>query len=576
MKKQDIGVESLVGMIERGELQLPEIQRRYVWRAPRVRDLLDSLYRGYPSGSVLLWETDKDVATQELSVENQAPAFSSRKLLLDGQQRLTSLAAVIRGKQVTVRGRKKPLDILFNLDHPEGPPGELSEVSSDEESVFEDDVDDGPEDDDAEDDAINERLKLRTFVVASKALAQQPNWVSVSRIFKEADRDILTKAGVKDWNDPRFDLYTKRLNKVRQIRDYSYVVNILERELSYEEVAEIFVRVNSLGMKLRSSDLALAQITARWPNSLKVFQEFQEECEGSWFTLDLGLLVRAMVVFASGQCKFKVVSNLPIEKLMQGWEETKEGFRFALNFLKANADIPDESLLSSPNLIVPIAVFARKRGNAVAAKEMRELLHWLHVANLRGRYSRGSMETLLNEDLALLFKGAGPADLLPGIQRLFGKLHVDPLDLAGRPVRSPLFPVTFLSLKAAGAKDWRTGLGISLTHQGKLHFVEYHHIFPKSLLKKTGRYETGEINEIANMAFISGDTNRRISNKEPLEYFPEVIKKHGEQALTSQCIPLDKELHRIENYRQFLEARRELLAKAINAHVEAAKAGTTA
>jgi hypothetical protein len=74
-------------------------------------------------------------------------------------------------------------------------------------------------------------------------------------------------------------------------------MHVLDKKLSYEEVAEIFVRVNSLGIKLRGSDLALAQITSRWQGSLKLFEEFQEECEDNWFTLDLGLLVRALVVF---------------------------------------------------------------------------------------------------------------------------------------------------------------------------------------------------------------------------------------------------------------------------------------
>jgi len=110
MKKQDISVESLVRMIESGELQLPEIQRRYVWRGPRVRDLLDSLYRGYPSGSILVWETDLDVPTQPMGVVQAPTAFAGRKLLLDGQQRLTSLTAVLRGEPIAVRGRKKPIN----------------------------------------------------------------------------------------------------------------------------------------------------------------------------------------------------------------------------------------------------------------------------------------------------------------------------------------------------------------------------------------------------------------------------------------------------------------------------------
>ena len=101
MAKAEATVEELVGMIERGELRLPEMQRQYVWRSTRVRDLLDSLYRGYPSGAILLWETDEAVPLQEFAVTQQHNPYQSTRLLLDGQQRLTSLSAVIRGEPVT-------------------------------------------------------------------------------------------------------------------------------------------------------------------------------------------------------------------------------------------------------------------------------------------------------------------------------------------------------------------------------------------------------------------------------------------------------------------------------------------
>ena len=78
-------------MYKRGELRLPEIQRHFVWRSTRVRDLLDSLYRGYPSGSILMWETDEPIPTRDSAVAQETNAFVGRKLLLDGQQRLTVL-----------------------------------------------------------------------------------------------------------------------------------------------------------------------------------------------------------------------------------------------------------------------------------------------------------------------------------------------------------------------------------------------------------------------------------------------------------------------------------------------------
>src|SRR6187200_1684207 len=119
MSKVDISVGELVDMINQGELRLPELQRRYVWPATRVRDLLDSLYRGYPSGTILVWETDREMPSRDLDIGQEKGAFGGHRLLLDGQQRLTSMSAVVRGLPVEVRGRKRPIDILFNLDHPD-------------------------------------------------------------------------------------------------------------------------------------------------------------------------------------------------------------------------------------------------------------------------------------------------------------------------------------------------------------------------------------------------------------------------------------------------------------------------
>lgn len=576
MQQQNIPIHTLVDMYKRGELRLPEIQRHYVWQATRVRDLLDSLYRGYPSGSILMWETDEPVPTRDFAIAQDTNAFAGRKLLLDGQQRLTSLTAVLNGEPVTVRGRKRPIDILFNLEHPEGPPAEVMEVESDEPSAMTPDdevTDEGEENGDSEQ-VLIDRLNRRTFVVASKSLQSQPHWVSVSEVFKASDTVILKKAGVTSFEDERYQRYLDRLTKLRQVKNYNYVVHVLERGMSYEEVTEIFVRVNSLGAKLRSSDLALAQMTSRWPNLLKELEAFQEECEQSWFTIDLGQFVRAIVVFATKQCLFRSVASTPVEDLKKGWEEAKEGLRFAINFLRTNVGVEDESLLSSPMFFHVLAVVSRLKKNQLTQTEQRQLTHWFLVANARGRYSRGSTETLLNEDLNILFRTGDLAALMEPVRRQFGRLHVEPSDLAARGANSPLFSLAYLSLKHAGAKDWHSGLGLSLTHQGRLHFIQWHHIIPKSLLKEHGGYETGEINEIANMAFITGQTNRRISNKDAVVYLKDVIEKQGTEALETQCVPLDPELWNVARYRDFLQMRRAALAECMNVFVRE-KAGIT-
>src|SRR5258707_1373286 len=225
MAKTDISVREPVGMINQGELRLPEPQRRYVWPATRVRDLLDSLYRGYPSGTILVWETSEDVPSRDLAIEQHVSAFGGHKLLLDGQQRLTSLSAVLRGEPLQFKNRVRPVDIAFNLDHPDGPPTEVIEGQDDEPS---------------------------------------------------ADR------------------------------------------------------------------------------SLDLFEEFAEECEKMWFSFYPGLLVRTLVVFATGQSRFRTVASISVPTMKESWEEEKEGIRFAINFLRTNAGIEDESLLSSPLLVIPI------------------------------------------------------------------------------------------------------------------------------------------------------------------------------------------------------------------------------
>jgi hypothetical protein len=587
MPKVDIGVGELVDMINRGELRLPVLQRRYIWPATRVRDLLDSLYRGYPSGAILVWETDLDVPARDLSIEQQRGAFGSQKLLLDGQQRLTSLSAVLRGEPLLLKNRVRPVEIAFNLDHPEGPPSEVIEVEDDASpelvtADLEMDATDDPESPEGAADngqvdgrSVQERVKHFTFVVAWKALLADPRWVKVSDIFNPAitDWQFLKPLGITP-DEPAWDRYTKRLQQVRQIRQYLYVMQVLERDLSYEEVAEIFVRVNSLGMKLRGSDLALAQITAKWRNSLDLFENFAEECERNWwFAFDLGLLVRTLVVFATGQSQFRNVGAISLAKLEESWERAKAGLRFAVNFLKTNGGIEDESLLGSPFVIIPIAVVGVLRDEQLSSDEERDLLHWLLVANATGHYSRGSSETLLDADLSLLFRRNGSAaELVEIVRQRFGRLRFTAADFAGRPARNPLFATTYLALKKAGAQDWRSGLGLSLTHAGRAHYVQAHHVFPKSVMAKLG-YDSREINEIANLAFVSGSKNRLLGKRTPDEYFPEIVATRGEDALLLQGIPTNHELWRPDQFLKFLEYRRAQLADMINQFLDEASAG---
>jgi hypothetical protein len=569
MAKAEASVEELVSMIERGELRLPEMQRQYVWRSTRVRDLLDSLYRGYPSGAILLWETDEAVPLQAFAVRQSTNPYQSTRLLLDGQQRLTSLSAVIRGEPVAVRGRRRPIDLLFNLEHPDqlAVVTEVEENGGDEDGI--DDDSDGELIDDETDSTEDELLKRfhkMTFVVATRKLEQLPHWVKVSDVFKtDNDAPFLKRAGISGFEDPRYEKYSQRLARLRGIRKYVYRMDVLERTLSYDEVTEIFVRVNSLGAKLRSSDLALAQITAKWRHSLQTFQNFQKECARTGFDLDLGLHLKNLMAFATGQSRFLTVGSLTVDVLQKAWKEACEGMEFALNFLRSNLGIESPALLSSPFLLVVLAYFGHRRNYALSNDEARQLRYWALAANAKGRFSRGSSETILDQDLASIRQGGPVSELIDRLRLQFGRLDITAEELEGRNQRSALFKTMFLAFRAADAKDWRSHLTIALDHSGVQHRLQFHHIFPKAVLKR--RVTAREADDIANLAFIGGKTNRAISDKAPATYLPPLVEQLGEAAFAAQCIPVEASLLEVENYKIFLLERRKRIAAALNAFV---------
>lgn len=557
MARADYSVSQLVDMIKDGTLRLPEMQRKYVWTSTRVRDLLDSLYRGYPSGVILAWQSDSPVDTAAFAVDVEDKVGVQQLLLLDGQQRLTSLSAILRGVPVDVRNRKKPIDILFNLEHP----AELVFSREIEENADEDygsDFDAGESD-------IQKRFAQMAFIVASNQLKASAHWVSVTEIFKSTETEILKRVGISSFDDPRFEKYSARIAAVKAIAQYQYRMDTLERTKSYEEVTEIFVRVNSLGAKLRSSDLAMAQITAKWPGSLRIFQSYEKELRDMGFDVELGTLLKTLVALITHQSRFLTVHALSVSQLQEGWERTKRAITHAINFMHANIGVDSTALLSSPFLITTTAYWADKNDYVKDAESARSFRQWFLIANAKGRYSRGSSESYLDQDLAVMRDGGSTEGLTQRLIQQVGRLDFTADDLIGRTSTSGAFKTMFLAFRQSGVQDWTTHLDISPKHIGKADSIEYHHIFPKAYLKKERPgLDRTVVNEVANLAFIGGSTNRKISAKAPSLY------KHdfSEADLLSQLIDFSDGLDSATNFENFLLRRRTLIADALNEFLE--------
>jgi hypothetical protein len=158
--------------------------------------------------------------------------------------------------------------------------------------------------------------------------------------------------------------------------------------------------------------------------------------------------------------------------------------------------------------------------------------------------------------------GAGAPELIDRLHQEVGRLDIPPQELEGRNQRSALFKTMFLAFRAGGAKDWRSNLAIALDHSGSQHRLQFHHIFPKAVLKSS--YLPREADDIANLAFMGGKTNRAISDKPPVNYFPTLLEKAGASAFEAQCIPTEIGLLNVESYKAFLAKRREIVAVRIN------------
>ena len=199
---------------------------------------------------------------------------------------------------------------------------------------------------------------------------------------------------------------------------------------------------------------------------------------------------------------------------------------FALNFLKSNAGIDSPALLSSPFLLVTLGYYGHKRNYQIGAEESQRLRYWVLVANAKGRYSRGSSETLLDQDLATLRQGGGANELIDRLRLQVGRLDVAPEELEGRNQRSALFKTMFLAFRAAGAKDWRSNLAIALDHSG---FTPSPAVPPHLSQGRAQEPRTParEADDIANLAFIGGKTNRQISDKATEPVLPALDREIG-------------------------------------------------
>ncbi len=378
-------ISAILNNIELEQFALPEFQRGYVWGREDVRNLFDSLYRRYPVGGFLVWTTQPDPQTVRGDTGQTGGAV---KLLLDGQQRATSLYGVVRGGPPEFfQGNEKAfIDLYFNV----------------EKETFE-------------------------FYGPVK-MADDPLWVSVTDLFRAELSDIV-KGVAQHTSDLDLTLrYQERLMTLRDIGEIDlHIDEIIGDNRTVDEVVEIFNRVNSGGTKLSSADLALARLCAHSPQVRNELRRLLGDWKQAQFSFRQEWLLRCATAVATNQASFNSLRDVSVLEFDAALKRAAQSIDFVLNLFGDRLGIDHSRVLASPYALTALVRMVSEQGGSITDHQTQQrMLFWYMNSFMWGRYS-GSTETRLQRDLHALESG-GIDGLIRELEQWRGSLTVQPDD----------------------------------------------------------------------------------------------------------------------------------------------------
>lgn len=531
-------ISTILEKIDENQLFVPAFQREYVWKRDDAKQLIDSLIKEYPTGTMLTWETANPPELKGPYTYDQKQG--AVRLLLDGQQRITTLYMLING---------------------EVPPYyTLAELVNDTRGLH-----------------VNvETLELSYYM--KTRMENNPSWQNITDVFKgnvsAFDLQALFAAAGRTLGMEELKKLNDNIAAITRIRDRDFPEQTIPVKANIREAIDIFYKVNASGVALTDAELALAQISGYWPQARDLFKAKLAELEKHGFVLKLDFVVYVLLGclhhMGSDMRKLHDASNN--DKLREAWARLdKQVLDYVANLMRTNAYVDHTAEINSPYALVPIIVYCfDKNGKHLTDTEIRKLVKWFYYSQIRNRYV-SQLPQKLDKDLRTIAESPNPFDaLLQGIAEE-RDLRISPQEFAGRAIQHPLFSMVRWYLKSRGAVCFTTGMSIR-QNMGKKYQLELDHIFPYSKLKKFGyglgnRVKYALAQEFTNRAILTQVANRRKSATLAEDYLAEV-KERFPKALALQCIPEDTELWKIEHYEQFLEERRKMLAGQLNTFLD--------
>lgn len=595
----NLSVSSLLASIREGAIAIPEIQRPFVWEPTKVRDLIDSLYKGYPVGYIIIWQ-NPDVKLKDGTIS------IGKKIIIDGQQRITALTAAIVGLEVVGADyKKKPITIAFNP----------------QEEKFE---------------TCNPAIEKNVQWIPNISVVLQPGFDAFSFVNEYCDKNNITDNAEKS-------SINKVINTLSQIQNNNLGVINLSSQLDIDSVTDIFIRINSKGKVLSQADFAMSKISSneklkgdiirktidyfchllQSPEDFETIknndtefsktEEFKaiawikEENEDIYepdytdllrvaFTSKFhrGKLADLVSLLSGRDFKTREYKDEIAEQSFAYLKESVQQFVSKTNFQRyvmivKSTGIIDSSLIRSDNVmnfgyILYLALREKKVDSVIIERAVRR---WLVLSILTGRYS-GSPESMFNYDITRFMDAENPLEYIEKVEA--GELseafwsNVLITKLNSAVASSPFFNVFLMAQVKAGDKGFlseQIDVKSMIEQRGDIH-----HLFPKQYLIDNGIKDKGMYNQIANYVYLQSEINIKVKDTAPCKYMATVLNQCEDKNpvyggivekdilmknLKDSCVPEDFIYMDIKDYSRFLDERRKLMAEKIKNYYERLK-----
>ena len=577
--KTEYSVQQLVDMTDKGELGLPDLQRGFVWKQNKIRDLLDSMMKGYPIGFIMLWASQSNMTKGENKVigTGEKIAYGQDYVIIDGQQRITSLYAVLTGKEI--KENDKPIKISFNP-------------------------------------------LTKEFAVRNASTEKNPEWVSnISDIYLNANRSrAFINNFIKELKENREkkdetlteddeQLIDEGISEILKLKDYPINALVINGDVDEESVADIFTRVNSGGVKLNENDFIMTLISVSSPELRDKIEEFCEESSnatkgGKAYNKLIDLkpqqIIRTTMAFTFKRARLKYAymklrgsdlkrgtdGRIDMELRKQSFLELASGLNKVLDYENWNefirtvmsAGFVNSSMVSSENALVysyMMFLIGKYNFNINSEKLRKIIARWYYMVSTSSHYT-GAFESTVQEELNDIDRINDAEEFEKYINDRISLVftndyftHTIPDNLKSSASTSAVWNTYLAALNILNVKVLFSELYYNQLLSGDLNgnrsALEKHHLFPKAYLEKIGITDDRDRNQIANFAYIEWGDNMVIGDQSPAEYFRPIFERKTDEKDIADVMKynaLPENWYNM-NYNDFLTERRKMMANVI-------------